>query len=78
MEFHRVDDLPGVAEPREQVLDIGPCEAGLLGRQTPDGWQGRVVRPVLDEDEVWQPPEGSGSTNQHVPHGWASASLSGG
>lgn len=33
---------------------------GLLleWRETPDGWEGRVVRPVLDmEDEKWRPRE---------------------
>ena len=28
----------------------------LEWRETPDGWQGRVVRPVLDvEDGTWRP-----------------------
>jgi hypothetical protein len=30
----------------------------LAWRETPDGWQGRVVRPVLEvEDEKWRPRE---------------------
>ena len=30
----------------------------LEWRETPDGWQGRVVRPVLDmEDGKWRPRE---------------------
>ena len=30
----------------------------LEWRETPSGWEGRVVRPVLDvEDETWRPRE---------------------
>jgi hypothetical protein len=37
----------------------GPLPALLLEwRETPDGWQARVVRPWLDvEDEKWRPRE---------------------
>ena len=41
------------------VDEHGRVPALLLEcRETPDGWQGRVVRPVLDmEDGKWRPRE---------------------
>ena len=47
---------------RHAAYPIGgdKCARRLLleWRETPDGWQGRVVRPELDiEDECWRPRE---------------------
>ena len=49
----------GVTDSWVTADERGRVPALLLEwRQTPDGWQGRVVRPVLDaEDERWRPRE---------------------
>ena len=43
----------------EATNNVAEYRALLLGwRETPDGWEGRVVRPVLDmEDGKWRPRE---------------------